>query len=471
MRPPSVDTLARELGTDHPSLPHALLVQCAREGIAAAVHAGEPDQSALHARVAATRLQRTLLQPVINGTGTLLHTNLGRAPLAAHRHDHQSEKSDRADRADRPDRAELLGQRERAVRYSSLEFDLLTGRRGSRRNHASTLLATLSGAESALVVNNCAAALMLVIAAVARGRGVAVSRGELVEIGGAFRIPDVLASQGAALVEVGTTNRTRAADYERAMATGTANVGMVLSVHRSNYRISGFTETPTVSQLATVTRPRRVPLVVDTGSGLLDSKMPWLADSSGRVPALAWLALEPASKQTLDAGADLIVFSGDKLLGGPQAGIIAGRADLVNRCASHPLARALRPGGTVLSELQETCMLYLDGRAREIPFWEMATREVATLTTRAEHISTSLSSSAVLAQPCTSVPGGGTLPDAEIPSFGVVIAGDHTAALRQQTPAVIARTTSGTTVIDLRTVDPTDDDVLIDAIRAIIQAG
>ncbi len=425
-------------------------MQAAREGIAAAVKAGAPDQCAPHALRAASRLQRSLLQPVINGTGTLLHTNLGRAPRI------------QRDDLDPPDRA---------VRYSSLEFDLLTGRRGSRRNHASTLLATLSGAESALVVNNCAAALMLVIAAVARGRGVAVSRGELVEIGGAFRIPDVLASQGAALVEVGTTNRTRVADYERAMASGTTNVGMVLSVHRSNYRISGFTETPTTNQLAAATRARRVPLVVDTGSGLLDSRMPWLADAGGKVPSLPWLAHEPASKQTLEAGADVIVFSGDKLLGGPQAGIIAGRADLVNRCASHPLARALRPGGTVLSELQDVCMLYLDGRARQIPFWEMATRDVTTLRMRAEHIAASVTSDAVTAQTCTSVPGGGTLPDAEIPSYGVFIAGDRAAALRNRTPAVIARTTSDTTVIDLRTVDPMDDEVLVHAISAVIQVG
>ncbi len=450
MRPPSVDTLAKELGQAHPSLPRALLVQAARTGIAAAVATGAPDQSADLASAAARTLQRSLLQPVINGTGTLLHTNLGRAP---HRRSGQ-----------------LQGDAA-PVRYSSLEFDLASGRRGSRRTHASTLLATLSGAPAALVVNNCAAALMLVIAAVARGRGVAVSRGELVEIGGAFRIPDVLASQGAELVEVGTTNRTRAADYERALATPTNNVGMILSVHRSNYRISGFTETATIPQLATVARARRVPLVVDTGSGLLDARMPWLADKSGRVPALSWLAQEPASRQTLEAGADLIVFSGDKLLGGPQAGVIAGRADLVDKCATHPLARALRPGGSVLSELQEVCSLYLDGRAPEIPFWEMAVRSVEALRLRAEHIASVVSSVSVTAAPCSSVPGGGTLPDAEIPSYGIAITGDLSAAFRHQQPPVIVRVAAGDTVIDLRTIDPADDALLISHITSVMQAG
>ncbi len=398
----------------------------------------------------AGRMQRSLLQSVINATGTLLHTNLGRAPRA---------------------NVQSLGQQASPVRYSSLEFDLATGQRGSRRNHAAALLATLSGAESALVVNNCAAALMLVIAAVAHDRGVAVSRGELVEIGGAFRIPDVLASQGARLIEVGTTNRTRAADYERALATRSNNVGLMLSVHRSNYRISGFTETATVAQLAAVAKARRIPFVVDTGSGLLDARMPWLADASGKVPALPWLADEPASRQTLEAGADLIVFSGDKLLGGPQAGVIAGRADLVNKCAGHPLARALRPGGTVLADLQEICLLYLDGRAKEIPFWEMAVRSVDSLHMRANQIVAAVGASSVGSLACSSVPGGGTLPDAEIPSYGVVIAGNRTPALRDRKPPIIARTAPSGTLIDLRTVHPDDDAVLIQAIRSIVHVS
>jgi L-seryl-tRNA(Ser) seleniumtransferase len=347
-----------------------------------------------------------------------------------------------------------------------LEFDLETGQRGSRRNHAASLLATLSGAESALVVNNCAAALMLVIASLGRGRGVAVSRGELVEIGGAFRIPDVLTANGARLVEVGTTNRTRLADYERVMNSGTSDVGMVLSVHRSNYRISGFTESTPIAALSGVTKQRRIPLVVDTGSGLLDSRLPWLADASGRVPALPWLSDEPGSRQTIEAGADLIVFSGDKLMGGPQAGIIAGRKGLVDACAAHPLARALRPGGAVLGELQQVCLTYLDGRARELPFWEMACRPVDELRRRAESIVAAVSRADVVAAPCDSVPGGGTLPDALIPSFGLLILRDHTKALRRRVPPIIARATPDGTVVDLRTVDPKDDSELV---RALIE--
>ncbi len=445
MRPPSVDTLARELGSHYPDLPHGLLVQAARDGIARALAAGTPEACAEQASMAAKKAEQRLLQPVINATGTLLHTNLGRAPRMP---------------------ARVAGTAP-AVRYSSLEFDLDTGQRGSRRNHAAAQLATLSGAESALVVNNCAAALMLVIAALAQGRGVAVSRSELVEIGGAFRIPDVLTSQGARLVEVGTTNRTRAADYERALSSGVADVGMVLSVHRSNYRISGFTESATVAQLAAVARPRRVPVVVDTGSGLLDARMPWLADASGKVPALPWLAEEPASRQTLEAGADLIVFSGDKLMGGPQAGVIAGRADLVERCARHPLARALRPGGTVLAELQSVCAAYMNREARQLPFWEMACRSVDDLRMRAEQLVASGATATAVA--CLSVPGGGTLPDAEIPSYGLLVEGNQLAVLRRGRPPIVARTQGNNTLLDLRTVDPVDDEVLSQRLSHLVR--
>ncbi len=444
MRPPSVDTLARELALTHPELPHGLLVQAAREGIAAAMAAQSPERCAAEAAALADTLAKRQLQPVINGTGTLLHTNLGRAPRQL------------------PTVAQGFG-----VRYSNLEFDLESGQRGSRRNHAAALLARLSGAESALVVNNCAAALMLVIGALARGRGVAVSRGELIEIGGAFRIPDVLTSQGASLVEVGTTNRTRAADFERELSRGSANVGMVLSVHRSNYSISGFTESASVPQLAAVTSARRIPLVVDTGSGLLDSRLPWLADASGKVPSLPWLSQEPGGKQTLEAGADIIVFSGDKLLGGPQAGIIAGRKEFVEKCAQHPLARALRPGGSVLGELQAVCSAYLNGDARSLPFWEMACRSVDELRMRADNIVAAVGGSAVTTVSCMSVPGGGTLPDAQIPSYGVLLTGNHLRAFRTGRPPLIARTQGNDTLIDLRTVDPLDDQLIVERLTSI----
>jgi L-seryl-tRNA(Ser) seleniumtransferase len=277
-------------------------------------------------------------------------------------------------------------------------------------------------------------------------------------------------SQGASLVEVGTTNRTRAEDFERALATGSLDVGMVLSVHRSNYRISGFTEAPTIASLSAVARPRQIPLVVDTGSGLLDARLGWLADAGGQVPSLPWLAEEPGSKQTLEAGADLIVFSGDKLMGGPQSGIIAGRADLVEKCARHPLARALRPGGSVLAELQQICMVYLDGRARTIPFWEMACRSVDSLRTRADHIVSSFEGG-VSAVPCVSVPGGGTMPDAEIPSYGVLLESNHLRGLRGSSVPIIGRTQGDDTLLDLRTVDPLDDATLISAIEHLPAPG
>ncbi len=315
MRPPSVDALARSLSDI--DLPHPLLVDAAR----AAIAAGDPES----ARARAEALAFSLLQGVINATGVLLHTNLGRAPLPR----------PAPDPAGSP------------LRYSNLEFDLVEGRRGSRHRHAAGLLARAAGADAALVVNNGAAAVLLVLAALAPGRSVVVSRGELVEIGGGFRIPDVLEQSGAQLVEVGTTNRTRVDDYRRALGDDPA---LILKVHQSNYRIVGFTETVAVEALAGLGPP----VVADIGSGLLDAATPWLP---GGPPS--WLVGEPAARQTLANGAALVTFSGDKLLGGPQAGIIAGRRDLVDRCARHPLARALRPGSLVLEALHATVLAYL----------------------------------------------------------------------------------------------------------------
>jgi L-seryl-tRNA(Ser) seleniumtransferase len=414
-RPPSVDRLARSLVDT--GLPHPLLVDAAREAIAA----GDPDQ----ARAVAERIAATLLRPVVNATGVLLHTNLGRAPLAT----------------------------ETPGRASNLEFDLARGERGSRTAHAGRLLARAVGAEDAVVVNNCAAAVLLTLAALAHGRGAAVSRGELVEIGGGFRVPDVMAQSGARLVEVGTTNRTRVADYAAVLGD---DLALVLKVHRSNYTISGFTEDTTVADLAGL----GVPVVVDLGSGLLDAACPWLPDGPP-----AWLADEPAARQTLDAGADLVLFSGDKLLGGPQAGIIAGRADLVARCARHPLYRAFRPGGHVLGALQDVALAYLARTAHELPLWRMATATVDELQGRAGQILERCRIGEV--GDCTSVPGGGTLPDAAIPSAGITIDGDRTAALRGAATPVIARVHEGRTVLDLRTVEPADDPVVADALAAL----
>ena len=422
-RPPSVDALAGSLAST--GLPHPLLVDAAR----AAIGAGDPGSAA--ARAAA--LSQNLLQPVVNATGVLLHTNLGRAPLPT---------------------------LEAPSGYTNLELDLASGRRGSRQDRTATLLARAAGAEAAIVVNNGAAALVLVLAALAAGRGVAVSRGELIEIGGGFRIPDVLEQSGASLVEVGTTNRTRLADYRRAVEgggwAGREGAALVLKVHTSNYRVSGFTEDVDVAALARL----GAPVVADIGSGLLDAACPWLP---GGPPG--WLAGEPAARQTLAAGADLVTFSGDKLLGGPQAGVIAGRAELVAACGRHPLARALRPGGLLLAALQETALAYLRRDGAAIPFWRMATIPVPVLQDRA----TALGVGTVV--DLAAVPGGGTLPGVEIPSAGVSLPGDHTAALRERQPPIVARVTSGATVCDLRTVEPSADAHLADALDAVRRHG
>ena len=413
MRPPSVNDLA--LSIADVGLPHPLLVIAAR----AAIAAGDPDSAADEAH----RLRRSLLGPAINATGVLLHTNLGRAPLG------------------------LEAGRGGPVRFSNLEFDIESGRRGSRASHASLLLATLTGAEAALVVNNCAAAVTLVLAALARDRGVAVSRGELVEIGGGFRVPEVMEQSGARLVEVGTTNRTRAADYRAVVERD--DVALLLKVHPSNYRITGFTEEADVTDLAKIGPP----VVSDLGSGLLDERCGWL----GQRPD--WLAGEPGARQTLAAGAALVTFSGDKLMGGPQAGIICGKADLVAACAAHPLMRAFRPGSLVLEALQSVAMAYLRRDADAIPFWRMARVPVDELAERADALG--------VGRPArtTALAGAGSLPGQEIPSAGVELDGDYAAALRAHDPPVIARVNEQTTVIDLRTVDPADDAVVAAAAR------
>jgi L-seryl-tRNA(Ser) seleniumtransferase len=365
-----------------------------------------------------------LLRPVINATGVLLHTNLGRAPLAVHRE----------------------------ARAINLEMDIHTGRRSQHRSDVPRLLSILTGAEDAMVVNNGAAAVLLVLAALAKGRAVLVSRGELVEIGGGFRIPEVLAVSGADLVEVGTTNRTRLQDYRSALEE-LSEAALILKVHQSNYRIVGFSQSVGVEELASL----GVPLVYDIGSGLIDANTPWLE----RPPA--WLAGEPAARQALEKGASLVTFSADKLFGGPQAGIIAGRSTLVSACAKHPLARALRPGGLVLSALEEVALAYLRRDADAIPFWKMAVTPCEELRARAGAIST-ITGSAVVE--CPSVAGGGSVPGLEISSIGVAVHGDITGQLRLTDPPVMARVVGGRTVCDLRSVDPADDDLLSAALLA-----
>ncbi|MGB1653134.1 MAG: L-seryl-tRNA(Sec) selenium transferase [Acidimicrobiales bacterium] len=416
-RPPSVDTLARSIADV--GLPHPMLVDAARTAIA--------NRDPESARALAIAARRRMLRPVINATGTILHTNLGRAPLAVHQDE----------------------------RYTNLELDLTNGERGSRMATAGDLIAKACGAEKAIIVNNCAAAVLLVLSGLADGRDVVVSRSELVEIGGGFRIPDVMARSGANLIEVGTTNRTRVADFAGAVEDPTTDVGVVLHVHQSNYKIVGFTEAPTIAELAGLDAP----LVADIGSGLLDSRCPWL---KGGPPG--WLAEEPAARQTLAAGAGLVAFSGDKLFGGPQAGIIAGDAELVDRCANHPLARALRPGDLVLGALQDTALAYLREDGDAIPFWRMATLTVAELRVRANAFEAAGVGDIA---DVTSTPGGGTLPGVEIDSIGIARVGDHRDALRNRSRPVIARVDDDTTYIDLRTVHPDDDGNVIEALRSL----
>lgn len=424
-RPPSVDRVVRSL--DHVDLPRPLLVDLVRTAIDTGALAGID--------VAAADLRRGLFTPVINATGVLLHTNLGRAPQRP------------ATGVSGPPRA------------MNVELDLTTGERGSRQRAAGSLFATLTRAEAAMVVNNNAAAVLLTVAAIATGRGVAVSRGESVEIGGGFRVPEVIVQSGARLVDVGTTNRTRVDDYARAIDSTSADVAMVLKVHPSNYRIDGFVETADVSELSTLA----VPVVVDIGSGLLDARCPWLA---GAPPA--WLAGEPAARQTIAAGASLVTFSTDKLLGGPQGGVIVGRADLVERCARHPLARALRPGGLVLGALQELALAYLSRDVSSLPFWTMATASVDSVRARATAIVAAAGPALGATVIDTEVtPGAGSTPGVTIPSCGVQLDGGHTAVLRRHAVPILARVRDRHTIVDVRSFDPADDGIVVDAIRAL----
>jgi L-seryl-tRNA(Ser) seleniumtransferase len=406
-------------------LPHAVLVDLARAAVAEG-----PDAWSTEAAIErAKQFRLRLLSPVVNATGVLLHTNLGRAPYP-------------------------FAHAERAI---NVEFDLTTGERGSRQAAVGGLFASLCGAEAAMVVNNNAAAVMLVLAALASDRQVLVSRGESVEIGGGFRVPDVMEQSGAHLVDVGTTNRTRLSDYSKALGRKNADVALVLKVHPSNYRVEGFVEDTPVEQLATLP----VPVVADIGSGLIDANTPWLGG-----PPPAWLAGEPAAKQSLAAGATLITFSGDKLLGGPQSGIIAGDAALVAACMRHPLARALRPGAHVLLMLQQVAMSYLDRTAAlSIPFWRMVATTNQELRTRADAIIHAAGVGDVVDS--DAIPGAGSAPGTTIASVAVRVRGDHLAALRANpTMPIVARARDGHTFLDLRSVRADDDALLASALRA-----
>ena len=404
-----------------------LLVSAARSALARAreeIKAGA-DPGDLVGRVelelAATREAR--LRRTINATGVIIHTNLGRAPLAQ----------------------EAL-ERVRAVAagYSNLEYDLGEGGRGSRQDHVAPILRRLTGAEAALVVNNNAAAVLLALAALAEGREVLVSRGELIEIGDGFRIPDVLARSGARLREVGTTNRTRAADYERAIGPET----LLLRVHQSNFRVVGFTEQPRLAELVRVGRAHGLPVVDDLGSGVLVE-----------------LEDEPSARDALAAGADLVCFSGDKLLGGPQAGIIVGRGELVERLRRHPLQRALRADKLTLAALEATLALYLEpeSAARRIPVLRMLVEPVEAVEARAERLSAIVGGEV---EQTVGRVGGGALPLAELPSFACAVEEELAEPLRRGEPPVVALVRDGRCLLDCRTIADSEVDEVASAVTA-----
>ena len=398
--------------------PHELAVSAARSVLEQAredIRAGRDPGSFVEAVLAElARARRPSLRRVLNATGVLVHTNLGRAPLAD---------------------AALARVVEVGSGYSNLEYDLERGERGSRQDHLAPLLSRLTGAEAALVVNNNAAAVLLSLAALAEGREVVVSRGELIEIGDGFRIPDVLARSGARLVEVGTTNRTRAADYERAIGPDTA---LLLRVHQSNFRVVGFSERPGLTELAEVARTHELPLVDDLGSG-----------------AFATVGDEPTPAESLRAGADLVTFSGDKLLGGPQAGVVVGRRDLVERLRKHPLQRALRADKLTLAALEGTLGLALDGASDGIPVLRMLHEPVERVRARAEHLASLVNGEV---EETVSRVGGGALPLAEIPSAACAVEEQLAEPLRLGEPPVIGIVRDGRLLLDCRTLTDAEAD-------------
>ena len=424
---PSVDRLLADEVLA--AAPHALAAAAARaalEWAREAIAAGaDPGDVVVAARGELERLRTPSLRRVLNATGIIVHTNLGRAPLAP----------SAVDRL-----AELGGS------YTNLELDLDAGTRGSRQDHVGGLLRRLTGAEDALVVNNNAAAVLLALAALAEGREVVVSRGELVEIGDGFRIPDVLARSGARMVEVGTTNRTRATDYERAIGPETA---AILRVHQSNYRIVGFTASVSTAELTRVARDAGLPLVDDLGSGsLLD------------------VGDEPTAPASVAAGADLVCFSGDKLLGGPQAGIVVGRAELVGRLRRHPLQRALRADKLTLVALEETLALYADpDRVRkEVPVLRMLDDPVEVVRERAERLAGLIGGEV---EETVARVGGGALPLAEIPSAACAIEEGLAAPLRLGSPPVVGIVRDGRLLLDARTLTADEvDEVARSVLRA-----
>jgi L-seryl-tRNA(Ser) seleniumtransferase len=443
-RLPSVDHLLREVDARQlaATYPHDLVVQALRDALNRArdgIRAGHdaPDARALLAD-ARLRIESGFtpsLRPVINATGVIIHTNLGRAPL-----------SDDA----------LLAVHQISAGYSNLEYRLEQGVRGSRHDHVAELLKRITGAEDAIAVNNNASAVLLVLSSLANGRDVVVSRGQAVEIGGGFRIPDVLLQSGARLIEVGTTNRTYVADYERAITSETA---LLLHVHPSNFRVDGFVHSPTIEELVELGRRAGIPVIDDLGSGSLLDTSPF------------GLQHEPMVQERIAAGVDLVCFSGDKLLGGPQAGLVAGKASYVENLRRHPLARAVRIDKMAIAALAATLNHYLMGDAHlKVPVWRMIGATPAEIGGRASRVARRLRQGGLEAGvvPGVSTVGGGSLPGETLATRLVAVsskegqpsAAELAARLRQMTPPLVARIERDSVVIDLRTVVPNDDRVV-----------
>jgi L-seryl-tRNA(Ser) seleniumtransferase len=422
---PSVDELAADERLAS-AAPRSLLVSAVRSALARAreeIQAGaDPGNLVGRVELELANAEAARLRRAINATGVIVHTNLGRAPLA---------------------QKALERVTEVARGYSNLEYDLGEGGRGSRQDHVAPILRRLTGAEAALVVNNNAAAVLLALAALAEGREVIVSRGELIEIGDGFRIPDVLARSGARLREVGTTNRTRASDYERAIGPETA---VLLRVHQSNFRLVGFTEQPRLDELVRVGHAHGLPVVDDLGSGVL-----------------VQLEGEPSARDALGAGADLVCFSGDKLLGGPQAGIVVGRADLVERLRRHPLQRALRADKLTLAALEATLALYLDPERamHEIPVLRMLAEPLAAVRARAKRLAGLVGGEV---EQTVGRVGGGALPLTELPSFACAVEEELAVRLREADLPIVAVVRDGRCLLDCRTIADAEVDEIARAV-------
>jgi L-seryl-tRNA(Ser) seleniumtransferase len=437
----ALDTARRRLGAEVVTRLARRAIDEARVLVRGGATCPSLDEIALRAAEMARDALAARARPVINATGVVLHTNLGRAPLA---------------------RAAVEALAASAGRYTSIEIDLVSGRRGARAAFAEAGLAQLAGAEAALVVNNNAAATLLALSALAMGRKVIVSRGELIEIGGGFRVPDVCARSGAELCEVGTTNRTRLADYERALAGG--GVAAVLRVHPGNFRQVGFVERPDAAALAELTHAHGALLIEDLGGGAMIDLTPH------------GLPGEPTVRASVAAGADVVCFSTDKVLGGPQGGALVGRHVYVEKARRDPLARALRLGRLPLVALEATVALYLEGRLPEIPALAALRLPLAEVRARAETWRAALAERGVTAAvvDLEGAVGGGALAEAPVASAGLALDGDAealAARLRAGDPPVVGRIHEDRLLLDARTVLPGEDEALLSAVVAALGQG